>query len=113
MKKNWQDTRVLIIGAARQGLALSRYLAGKGARVILNDQRSDDQLQAEKTALQGFEVEWYTGGHPLELLEGVEVVFVSGGVPLDMPLLVEAAKRGIPLSNPMIHNSSWSRFLPR
>ncbi len=99
MKKNWQDTRVLIIGAARQGLALSRYLAGKGARVILNDQRSDDQLQAEKTALQGFEVEWYTGGHPLELLEGVEVVFVSGGVPLDMPLLVEAAKRGIPLSN--------------
>lgn len=97
--KNWQNVRVLIIGAARQGLALSRYLAGKGARVLLNDQRRDDQLQAEKTALQGYQVEWHTGGHPLELLEGIEVVFVSGGVPLDMPLLVEAVRRGIPLSN--------------
>lgn len=97
--RNWRDARVLVIGAARQGLALSRYLAGKGARVVLNDQRPDDQLQAEKAALQGTEVEWRTGGHPLDLLDGVDVVMVSGGVPLDMPLLVEAVRRGIPLSN--------------
>jgi UDP-N-acetylmuramoylalanine--D-glutamate ligase len=97
--KNWQNLRALVIGAARQGLALSRYLARRGARVILNDQRSDDQLQAEKDAMQGFEIEWRTGGHPLELLDGVDVVFVSGGVPLELPLLVEAVRRGIPLSN--------------
>jgi len=97
--KNWRNLRALVIGAARQGLALSRYLARRGARVILNDQRSDDQLQAEKDAMQGFEIEWRTGGHPLELLDGVDVVFVSGGVPLELPLLVEAVRRGIPLSN--------------
>lgn len=97
--KNWQNLRALVIGAARQGMALSRYLASRGARVILNDQRRDDQLQAEKAALQGLEIEWRTGGHPLELLEGVNVVFVSGGVPLELPLLAEAMRRGIPLSN--------------
>ncbi|GAP11382.1 UDP-N-acetylmuramoylalanine--D-glutamate ligase [Bellilinea caldifistulae] len=97
--KNWQEKRVLVIGAARQGLALSRFLASKGAQVIVNDQRPDDQLQDEKAALRGFKVEWHAGGHPLHLLEGVDVVFVSGGVPLDLPLLVEAVRRGIPLSN--------------
>lgn len=96
---NWQNLRALVIGAARQGLALSRYLASRGARVILNDQRSDDQLQSEKAALEGLEIKWRTGGHPLELLNGVDVVFVSGGVPLELPLLAEAARRGIPLSN--------------
>ena len=97
--KNWQNLRALVIGAARQGLALSRYLASRGARVILNDQRSDDQLQSEKSALQGLAIEWRTGGHPLELLDGVDVVFVSGGVPLELPLVAEAVRRGIPLSN--------------
>ncbi|GIV65947.1 MAG: UDP-N-acetylmuramoylalanine--D-glutamate ligase [Bellilinea sp.] len=97
--ENWQEKRVLVIGAARQGLALCRYLAGRGARVILNDQRPEDQMGAEKATLQGLNVQWRTGGHPLDLLEEVEIVFVSGGVPLDMPLLVEAVRRSIPLSN--------------
>ena len=34
---NWEGKHVVMIGAARQGLALSRYLASKGAQVILND----------------------------------------------------------------------------
>lgn len=96
---SWQNLCTLVIGAGRQGLALSRYLASRGARVILNDQRGDDQLQSEKAALQGLEIEWRTGGHPLELLNGVDVVFVSGGVPLELPLVAEAMRRGIPLSN--------------
>lgn len=97
--RNWQNLRALVIGAARQGLALSRFLAGKGVRVILNDQRPPEQLQAEMQALQGLNILWRTGGHPLDLLDEADVVFVSGGVPLDIPLLVEAVRRGVPLSN--------------
>jgi len=35
--KNWTDKKVIVLGAARQGTALSRFLAGKGARVVLTD----------------------------------------------------------------------------
>ncbi len=95
----WQGKKVLVIGAARQGVALARYLAGEGARVILNDQRPLDQLQDAQWALQGLPVEWVAGGHPLSVLEGVQMVCLSGGVPLTLPLVQEALRLGMYLSN--------------
>ncbi len=41
---NWSEKRVLIIGAARQGQALARYLDLQGALVILNDKRSGSEM---------------------------------------------------------------------
>lgn len=99
----WSGKRVLIIGAARQGTALARHLVEKGVRVVLNDQRSVDQLAPARQALADLQgtgsLGWATGGHPLELLDGVDLVCPSGGVSLDIPLVVEATRRGIPLSN--------------
>lgn len=89
----------LLIGAARQGTALARYLASHGARVVLNDSRTPDALETVIAGLAGVPVEWALGGHPLSLLDRVDVVCPSGGVPLDMPLVAEAIRRGIPLSN--------------
>lgn len=96
---NWMGQRVLIIGAARQGLALARYLATQGALVTLNDQRSAEHLKSAIDALREVPVQWSLGGHPLELLEHADLVCLSGGVSPAMPLAVEAARRGIPLSN--------------
>jgi len=97
--RNWTGQRVLIIGAARQGLALARYLAKRGAEVTLNDQRTAEQSTGAIESLKGIPLKWVLGGHPLELLDQVDLVCLSGGVSPDMPLVVEAARRGIPLSN--------------
>jgi UDP-N-acetylmuramoylalanine--D-glutamate ligase len=100
---SWDGQRVLIIGAARQGIALAQYLSRHGAEVTLNDRRSESELVVARRALEADgapgKITWRLGGHPLELLEGADWVCVSGGVPLGIPLLVEALKRGIPLSN--------------
>ncbi|HPH95573.1 MAG TPA: UDP-N-acetylmuramoyl-L-alanine--D-glutamate ligase [Anaerolineaceae bacterium] len=96
---NWQDRKVLIIGAARQGLALARYLAGKGAQVRVNDQRTPEQLQAAVDSLAGCAVAWILGAHPFSALDGVDLVCLSGGVPLTLPIVVEAQRRGLALSN--------------
>jgi UDP-N-acetylmuramoylalanine--D-glutamate ligase len=96
---DWFDRRVLVIGAARQGTALAQHLSARGAQVVLNDNRSADQLQDAWKSLNGLPIEWSLGGHPLSLLDGVDMVCPSGGVPLDLPLVAEAQKRGIPLSN--------------
>lgn len=99
MMKNWKDTRVLIIGAARQGLALARYLVTQGAVVTINDRQSKAALSVAVESLSSTSVQWVTGEHPLSLLDECDVISVSGGVPLDMPILQEAVRRGIPITN--------------
>jgi UDP-N-acetylmuramoylalanine--D-glutamate ligase len=99
MTKNWEGIRVTILGGARQGLAAARWLARHGAQVTLNDRRPASQMQEARAALEGVPVTWELGGHPLSLLDRTEVLCISGGIPLDNPLIVEALRRGIPLTN--------------
>ncbi len=90
---------MVIIGVARQGIALARYLAGKGAKVALNDRRSVEEMLEARQALADVDVEWALGGHPMSLLDEADLVCPSGGVPLTLPLVEEAKNRGIQLSN--------------
>ena len=99
MKTNWKDTRVLILGAARQGLALARWLSLHGARVTVNDIRGGDELRLVRESLAEHPINWVLGGHPLELLDVTDVLCISGGIPLNLPIVEEAVRRGIPLSN--------------
>lgn len=96
---NWTNTHTLILGAARQGIALARWLSRHGSNVTLSDSRSLEQLASACAALADTSVKWAAGGHPLELLDGVDTLCLSGGVPLTLPIVQEAVKRGIPLSN--------------
>ncbi|MFN8412295.1 MAG: UDP-N-acetylmuramoyl-L-alanine--D-glutamate ligase [Anaerolineales bacterium] len=96
---NWNGKRVLIIGAARQGLALARWLSRHGSIVTLTDSRNENELASAKAALANTNMKWAVGGHPLELLNETDVLCLSGGVPLTLPIVQEAVKRGIPLSN--------------
>jgi UDP-N-acetylmuramoylalanine--D-glutamate ligase len=96
---NWNGKRVLILGAARQGLALARWLSIHGAHVTLSDSRNADELRTARESLAEFQIDWALGGHPLELLDSTDVLCLSGGVPLTLPIVAESIKRGIPLSN--------------
>ncbi len=95
----WNGKRVLILGAARQGLALARWLSIHGAHVTLSDMHSADDLRIARQSLAEFQIDWALGGHPLALLDSIDVLCLSGGVPLTLPIVAEAVKRGIPLSN--------------
>jgi UDP-N-acetylmuramoylalanine--D-glutamate ligase len=99
MKTNWTGTRVLILGAARQGLALARWLSLHGARVTMSDMRGEEDLRVARESLAEYPIQWALGGHPLELLDSTDVLCLSGGIPLTLPIVAEAMKRGIPLAN--------------
>ena len=99
MKTNWTNTRILILGAARQGLALARWMARHGARVTLSDNRTETELAVSHEFLSGLPIEWALGGHPVELLKNADLLCLSGGVPLALPIVAEAIKRGLPLTN--------------
>ncbi|MBT7782875.1 MAG: UDP-N-acetylmuramoyl-L-alanine--D-glutamate ligase [Anaerolineae bacterium] len=97
--ENWTGKNILILGAARQGLALARYLVKHGAKVTLNDKRMPHELQEEQDSLKDIEVEWMLGAHFSSLLKNKDLVCLSGGIPLDLPLVRDAVRRKIPLSN--------------
>ena len=90
---------VLIIGAARQGQALARFLYKQGIPVILNDKHPASEMQGALKALESIPVEWVLGEHPLALLDEVDMVCVSGGVPLSLPILQQAEKLGKIITN--------------
>lgn len=97
--QDWTGKRVLILGAARQGAALARWLTKHGSRVTLSDARGEEQLTSIRAALADLPIQWALGGHPLGLLDDCDLLCISGGVPLSLPIVVEANRRGIPVSN--------------
>ncbi len=86
---------MVILGAARQGTALARYLIAHGAEVTLSDLNPD----IDRAPLADLPVRWVLGEHPLTLLDNCDLLCLSGGVPTDLPVVQAARERGIPLSN--------------
>ncbi len=98
--QRFSGAKVLILGLARQGIALAHFFAAAGSSVVLSDRRPAAELQSEMAALQGYSnVRFALGGHPLSLLNGVDLLCLSGGVPPTIPIVREAQARGIALSN--------------
>ncbi len=90
---------VVILGLARQGKALARFYSMKGVRVTISDTRSRDVLAPDIKSLEMCDVNYVLGEHPMALLDDCDLLCLSGGVPLDIPIVLEARSRGIPLSN--------------
>jgi len=91
--------RVLVVGLARQGVALARYFVREGAHVTVTDRQPPAALAEPMGALADLPIRLALGGHSLSLLEGTDLVCLSAGVPLDIPLAKEARRRAIRLTN--------------
>jgi len=99
MMKDWKGKHLIIVGAARQGLALAKYLSEHGVKVTVTDQKDDIVINAVLQDFQEGEINWVLGGHPIELLDDADALSLSGGIPLSIPFVQQAIKRGIPLTN--------------
>ena len=73
--------KVLIIGAARSGIAAARFLVEQGAIVALNDQKPLDKWTAEALGLKEANVGLLPGEPPSWLLDQLDLVVISPGVP--------------------------------
>jgi UDP-N-acetylmuramoylalanine-D-glutamate ligase len=86
-----------VVGLGKAGLAAARALAaavGAGA-VCVWDSVADPPQQRGARILREIGVEARLGGDGIEALSGVRTVVKSPGVPPEIPVLVEATRRGI------------------
>jgi UDP-N-acetylmuramoylalanine--D-glutamate ligase len=82
--------RVVVVGAARSGVAAAALAARKGARVMLTETRETFDA-AERLRAEGVELE--LGGHRPETLASADVIVTSPGVPTEQPVF-DAARAG-------------------
>jgi UDP-N-acetylmuramoylalanine--D-glutamate ligase len=89
----------MVIGLAREGLDLARYLTQHGATVLITDRKPADELREPMQQLGTQGVTYRLGGHDLHDLDGVDVVYASPGVPPEHELLRAATQRGVRTSS--------------
>jgi UDP-N-acetylmuramoylalanine--D-glutamate ligase len=87
--------RVAVVGAARSGLALARFLLDRGAKVTLTDARPAEALSPAVREIGARGAALELGGHRTETLAGADLVAVSPGVPLAIPPIEAARRRGV------------------
>ncbi|MHB1127115.1 MAG: UDP-N-acetylmuramoyl-L-alanine--D-glutamate ligase [Bacillota bacterium] len=88
--------KILIIGAARSGIAAAKVMQELGARVMLADIKSREDLEEALQPLEGLPVVIAAGAYP-PVDPDTDLVITSPGVPLQAPPLVEASRLGIPV----------------
>ena len=97
---------MVVVGAARSGIAAAELLQRRGARVVLTERR-DDFEQAAALRNAGIDVE--TGGHMQATFDAADLVVTSPGVPPDEPTLVAARMRGVEVIGELELASRWLR----
>ncbi|MBI4265517.1 MAG: UDP-N-acetylmuramoyl-L-alanine--D-glutamate ligase [Acidobacteria bacterium] len=84
--------RVVVVGAARSGIAAAELLAARGAAVTLSEMRGSVEAGDR---LQGLGVTLELGGHRAETFAAADLVVTSPGVPLEQPVFEAARTRGV------------------
>jgi UDP-N-acetylmuramoylalanine--D-glutamate ligase len=78
---NVAGKKVLVLGAARSGVACAKFLAARGAVVALNDVQPLEKWRADALALKDQGVGCFAGEAPGWLLEQLDLLVLSPGVP--------------------------------
>ncbi len=89
--------RVLVVGLGKSGVASALFLQSRGARVTVSDTRSEHQLRQEIPTLLDRGIAIEAGGHGERTFRDQDLIVVSPGVPTDVPPLVRARSRGLPV----------------
>ena len=100
------ECRVVVVGAARSGIAAAEQLARRGAIVTLTEVR-DGFEGAERLRAAGVHIE--LGGHQPDTLAAADLVVVSPGVPVEQPVFDGARERGVEIIGELELASRWVR----
>jgi UDP-N-acetylmuramoylalanine--D-glutamate ligase len=102
------EKKVAIIGLGKTGMATARFLAGRGARIALTDEKPAADLGEAINALKDLQADLTISPYGPEVLAGAEMVVPSPGVYPSNPILLEALRRKIPIISEL--ELAW-RFL--
>ena len=92
------DKQISVFGLHRSGVAVAKLLDDLGAKVLVTDPKSSDELQTDIDPLKDRDIDFVLGCHDQRCIEKADLIVLSPGVPLDIPILQEARSAGIPIT---------------
>lgn len=95
---------VVVVGAARSGVAAADLLVSRGARVTLTDARAEFD---EASRLRAAGVALDLGAHSDATFSTADLIVLSPGVPAELPALDAARQRGVPVIGELELASRW------
>lgn len=90
-----KDRRILVVGLARTGVALSRFLTKHGAKVTVSDHKSRAELAQHLEQMDGLDVTLELGGHTPKTFLNQDLIILSPGVPPHLKLFDYARSQGV------------------
>ena len=98
---SYAGKKVLVVGAARSGIAAAEFLLARGATVVLTDCRRLEELSPAighlRRGVSGSRLLLELGGHRAASFRECDLVVTSPGVPLSLDLFIESRSAGIPV----------------
>ena len=95
MVNQYENKKVLVVGMARSGVAAAQLLVKHGAQVIINDNKTKEELGDAVAPLALLPVTWMLGKPAAECLEGVDAMVISPGIPDTAGFVRQAKDMGI------------------
>ncbi len=94
---NVKNKKVLVVGLARTGLSVARFLSNQGARVTVTDLKEENELEGYFDEALALGASLKLGTHDIQHFTGADLIVLSPGVPLNITPLEAARAAGIPL----------------
>lgn len=90
----YKDKRVLVVGMARSGIAAVNRLVDLGAKVTINDSKSEEDLKDVINIISESVFNKILGKQPVDL-SIYDLVVLSPGVPTDLPFIKKAKELNV------------------
>lgn len=88
---DYANKKVLVVGMARSGVAAAQLLVKHGAQVIINDNKTKQELGDALAPLAGLPIVEKLGMPAAQALEGIDAMVISPGIP-ESAAFVQAAR---------------------
>lgn len=89
------DLNLTVLGSGVSGEALALCAVDMGAQVFVTEKK-ESISQAQIDLFKDKGIQWEVGGHSVKALD-CDLIVVSSGISPEIPLLVEAEQKGIPI----------------
>jgi UDP-N-acetylmuramoylalanine--D-glutamate ligase len=92
-----KNRKVLVVGLAKTGVAVARFLKERGAHVTVTDLKKRDELDSYAEDALDMGISLRLGAHEIEFFTSSDLIIVSPGVPHTITPLETARRAGIPV----------------
>ncbi len=102
-----EGKKILVVGLARTGISLIKFLTKRGAKVTVSDHKSKPELVEALEQIEGYDVQLDLGGHSPKLFLEQDLIILSPGVPPNIKIFDYARNNGVKVTGELEFSSSF------